>query len=146
MYCLPFAVSISMDPQTQNFEAGHFSQLAYDLGGDWMRWLLFTGSFACFIGLYVWLLPILIVWVYAAVFCHSRASIAVLRRQIFSAVTALLDHSYDAEVMQGERTMMFFCESTLDAKPILDGCAAHIVCPDFRCLRVMSGLVRACIR
>eukprot|EP01046_Picozoa_sp_COSAG06_P047684 COSAG06_NODE_6980_length_2689_cov_1.555598_5_plen_106_part_00 len=36
-----------------------------------MRWLLFVGSLACFIGL------------------------------------------YDAEVMQGERTMMFFCESTL---------------------------------
>ena len=36
-----------------------------------MRWLLFVGSLACFIGL------------------------------------------YDAEIMQGERTMMFFCESTL---------------------------------
>ncbi len=24
--------------------------------------------------------------------------------------------------------MMFFCESTLDAKPILDGCAGHTIC------------------
>ena len=59
MYCLPFAVSISMDPQTQRFEAGHFSALAYELGGDWMQWLLFTGSFACFVGLYDLISPLL---------------------------------------------------------------------------------------
>ena len=53
VYCLPFAVSISMDPQTQNFEAGHFSTLAFELGGDWMKWLLFVGSLACFVGLYL---------------------------------------------------------------------------------------------
>ena len=78
VYCLPFAVSISMDPQTQNFEAGHFSSLALELGGNGLQWMLFGGSLACFIGL------------------------------------------YDAEVMQGERTMMFFCESTLDGRPTLD--------------------------
>lgn len=43
----------------------------------------------------------------------------------YSAVCASI-YSYDAEVMQGERTMMFFCESTLDAKPILDGYAARL--------------------
>ena len=62
VYCLPFAVSISMDPQTQNFEAGHFSSLALELGGNGLQWMLFGGSLACFIGLYLLQATLMSTW------------------------------------------------------------------------------------
>ena len=52
VYCLPFAVAISVDPFTRNFSAGHFSALAREIGGDFLSWFLFIGSVACFVGLY----------------------------------------------------------------------------------------------
>eukprot|EP01049_Picozoa_sp_SAG25_P011093 SAG25_NODE_1302_length_3354_cov_27.875576_3_plen_83_part_00 len=50
VYCLPFAVAISVDPETRHFEAGHFSMLADQLGGGFLKLWLFAGSAACFVG------------------------------------------------------------------------------------------------
>jgi hypothetical protein len=39
-----------VDPETRHFEAGHFSMLADQLGGGFLKLWLFAGSVACFVG------------------------------------------------------------------------------------------------
>eukprot|EP00041_Stephanoeca_diplocostata_P011130 m.180609 g.180609 ORF g.180609 m.180609 type:complete len:581 (-) comp18426_c0_seq1:220-1962(-) len=48
----PLAVSLSLDQDRANYDAGHFGQLATSLCGNWLGIMFVLGAFFSFIGLY----------------------------------------------------------------------------------------------
>eukprot|EP00040_Diaphanoeca_grandis_P021267 m.113253 g.113253 ORF g.113253 m.113253 type:complete len:524 (-) comp28258_c0_seq1:51-1622(-) len=48
----PLAVSLSMDQDRFNYEAGHFDELASQLLGDWLGYAFVIGAVFCNVGLY----------------------------------------------------------------------------------------------
>lgn len=48
----PLAVSLSLDQDRANYEAGHFGQLATEMCGNWLGIMFVLGAFFSFVGLY----------------------------------------------------------------------------------------------
>ena len=49
---LPFAVALSIDPDTSHYQAGYFATLAGDLAGPWLHSLFAAGANVSLLGLY----------------------------------------------------------------------------------------------
>lgn len=49
---VPLAVSLSIDPDPSNYEAGHFNVVAEQLAGAWLSWGFQVGAIVCLVGLY----------------------------------------------------------------------------------------------